>query len=195
LLLLLSLSLLFAKPVTEVSEKQCLACILQRKGSLPYILRRAIHQSGPDENLTFGHCFVCIRCPNDPEDYCRGWWPSDPDGGDYEGDDGSIATDENETWNKASCQEISITESKNLRVYLAEYEENNQYQVLNRNARSCLGFCSDVAMQLQWKYRLRAGNLTIPGNMKFPETPWQESNQTQEYPPMFMDRMWELYFQ
>ena len=45
-----------------IDETQCLACIMQRKGNLAYILRRAIHQSGPDENETFGHCFVCVRC-------------------------------------------------------------------------------------------------------------------------------------
>lgn len=190
--LLSFLSICFAN--SPSNENQCIACIMQRKGNLAYILRRAVHQSGPDENETFGHCFVCVRCPDDPIDYCRGWWPSDPDGGDYEGDDGKLVRDHNEMWTKASCQAISLQQSEDLRDYLAQYEDQNQYQVINKNARSCLGFCSDVADQLQWKYCLRTGDLTIPGKMKFPEATWQENNQVQEYPPDFIDRMWGYYF-
>lgn len=176
------------------NDDQCLACILQRKGNLAYIIRRAIHQSGPDENVTFGHCFVCIRCPGDPIDYCRGWWPSDPAGGDYEGDDGRLVLDDDEIWSKASCQAISLQQSRDLRDYLSTYASQNRYQVINRNARSCLGFCADVADQLKWKYRLNAGDLTIPGRMKFPDTAWQEKNKYQELPPEFLDRMWAHYF-
>ena len=186
---------LVSASATSLNTDQCLACVFQRKGNLPYILRRAIHQSGPDENQSFGHCFVCIRCPDDPRDYCRGWWPSDPDGGDYEGDDGRLNSDHDEQWHNASCQAVSWMQSESLRAYLQQYESLNQYQVINKgDARSCLGFCEDSVQQLGWDYRLPWGNLTIPGRMRFPQSSWQSTNKEQQLPPELLDRLWQRYF-
>lgn len=172
----------------------CLACIFQRKGNLPYILRRAIHESGPDENLTFGHCFVCLRCPQ-PENeeaipWCRGWWPSDPDGGDYEGDDGRIYADEEEQWDKVDCIPIRQEEAMTIKTYVATYGQHHDYQVINQGARSCLGYCSDVLNQIGWEHRLPLGDFTIPGSMELPSSRWTDT-ETDTPPSLVVERLYQ----
>jgi hypothetical protein len=176
----------------------CVACMFQRKGNLPYILRRAIHESGPDENLTFGHCFVCLRCPqpgnDEPIPWCRGWWPSDPDGGDYEGDEGRIYADEEEAWDSVDCVSISNTEALRIKSYVYNYGKDHDYQVINQGARSCLGYCSDVVGQVGLAHKLPLGDLTIPGTMELPSSRWGEDNEleysTQSPPYTVMENMW-----
>ncbi len=157
----------------------CVACFIQRDANLPYIIRRAIHESGPDENQTFGHCFVCLRCPQEgneqPIPYCRGWWPADPDGGDYDGDGGVINSDETEQWDRMDCISISKTESQQIRTVIYNYGTNYDYQVLNKGGRSCLGYCADVAEVIQLPHQLSLGNYTIPGDMYFPSAQWSST--------------------
>ena len=162
------------EPIQQTDD--CMACVFQRKGNLPYILRRAIHESGPDENLTFGHCFVCLRCPQpgneEPIPWCRGWWPADPDGGDYEGDDGRIFSDEEETWDTVDCIPIREEEALLLKKYVYSYSKEHDYQVINQGARSCLEYCSDVLNQIGWEHQFPLGDYTIPGSMKVPSSRW-----------------------
>ena len=149
---------------------ECMACFFQRDGHLPYILRRYIHESsGPDPDYTFGHCLVCIQCPGNLFPVCHGWWPSDPAGADYEGDDGLLREDNAEKWHHGICQSIPRSRAIQSTSYLQRYADNNTYQVINQNgSRSCLGFCEDAAQQLDIDYWLPMGDLTIPGDMKFP---------------------------
>lgn len=166
-------------PESIQQSDTCTACVFQREGNLPYILRRAIHESGPDENLTFGHCFVCLRCPQpgneEPIPWCRGWWPADPDGGDYEGDDGRIYSDEEETWDRVDCVPIREEEARRIKKYVYSYSKTHDYQVINQGARSCLGYCSDVLSQIGWEHRFPLGDFTIPGNMEVPASRWTAS--------------------
>ena len=177
------------EPLQESDD--CTACVFQRKGNLPYILRRAIHESGPDENLTFGHCFVCVRCPQpgneDPIPWCRGWWPSDPDGGDYEGDDGRIYSDEEEAWDRVDCIPIREEEALRIKTFVYDYGKHHDYQVINQGARSCLGYCSDVLSQVGWAHRFPLGDLTIPGTMDVPATRWSITD-TSILPYQVMER-------
>ena len=86
-----------------------MACVFQRDGHLPYILRRYIHEeSGPDPDYTFGHCMVCVQCPVQP--LSRLQWVvalCDPAGADYEGDDGVLREDNAEKWHHGICKSIS----------------------------------------------------------------------------------------
>ena len=171
------------------TEQECQLCILQRNGNLPYIIRRYVdEQSGPDENLTFGHCFVCIRCAEDTRDFCKGWWPADPDGGDYEGDEGAIYSDHDEIWETASCQGITLEQAERTKAFIQEYAINFDYQVINQGARSCLGFCEDVAKAIPIPYRLPWGDYTIPGNMSFPEATWHYENSNSTSTVSFLEQ-------
>jgi hypothetical protein len=185
-------------PESIQQNDECVACVFQRRGNLPYILRRAIHESGPDENLTFGHCFVCLRCPqpgnDEPIPWCRGWWPSDPDGGDYEGDDGRIYADEEENWDSVDCVSISTSEAIRIKSYVYNYSKEHDYQVINQGARSCLGYCSDVIGQIDLPHSFPLGDLTIPGTMTLPSSRWKETssdNHAQQLQPYtVMENMW-----
>jgi len=186
-----------SSPPEAIQQKdQCVLCTFQRQGNLPYILRRAIHESGPDENLTFGHCFVCLRCPQpgneEPIPWCRGWWPSDPDGGDYDGDDGRIYADEEENWDTMDCVTISETEALRIKTYVYEYGKTHDYQVINQGARSCLGYCSDVLSQISLPHRLPLGDLTIPGTMALPTARWSMTSSTEITTPPYsiMEQVW-----
>ena len=167
---------LSAPPEPIQQSDDCMACMFQRKGNIPYIIRRAIHESGPDENLTFGHCFVCVRCPQpgneEPIPWCRGWWPADPDGGDYEGDDGRIYSDEEEAWGTVDCIPIREEEALKIKQYVYSYSKEHDYQVINQGARSCLGYCSDVLSQIGWEHKFPFGDFTIPGDMSLPSSRW-----------------------
>lgn len=187
-------TMLTTAPEVPQSTDECVACVFQRKGNLPYILRRAIHESGPDENLTFGHCFVCLRCPQpgnaEPIPWCRGWWPADPDGGDYEGDDGRIYADEEEAWDRVDCIPISKTESQTIKSYVYNYGKTHDYQVVNQGARSCLGYCSDVLSQIGWPHDFPLGDFTIPSGMNIPSSRWSHDN-TETPPFQVMESVWQ----
>ena len=180
-LMLLLLVLLLPKGINDIqarrSTEYCSVCMFQRDGNPLYILRRAIHESGPSEEQTFGHCYVCSICPWDTQPYCNGWWPADPDGGDYEGDEGKLLSDPDERWDSVSCMPATEAAVESLRAMLMEYSENHRYQVINQGGRSCLGFCEDVAAHLDWSIELPLGDKTIPGGLRvlFPEHHSQES--------------------
>jgi hypothetical protein len=170
------------------TDQKCQVCIFQRDGNIPYILRRYLHEpSGPDENVTFGHCFVCIRCPQDKKDFCRGWWPADPDGGDYAGDEGAIYADQDEKWDRASCQGITWEQAERSKAFIMDYAQNFDYQVINQGARSCLGYCEDVAMQIPINYSLPWNDYTVPGDMRFPTAIWSYENQKQISASSFLE--------
>ena len=180
------------EPIQQSDD--CMACMFQRKGNIPYIIRRAIHESGPDENLTFGHCFVCVRCPqpgnDEPIPWCRGWWPADPNGGDYEGDDGRIYSDEEEAWDTVDCIPIRKEEALQIKKYVYSYSKDHDYQVINQGARSCLGYCSDVLSQIGWEHKFPLGDFTIPGDMILPSSRWTYEN-TKVQPQTVMDELFE----
>ena len=164
-----------SQPLRSPSKNQMTVWRVCSKRTSP-IIRRAIHESGPDENLTFGHCFVCIRCPQpgnqEPIPWCRGWWPADPDGGDYEGDEGRIYSDEEEAWDTVDCIPIREEEALVLKKYVYNYSKDHDYQVINQGARSCLGYCSDVLSQIGWEHHFPFGDFTIPGGMVLPSSRW-----------------------
>ena len=146
---------------------ECSICIFQREGSVRNIVYRTITgaYNGPEEE-TFGHCFFCLRCSGIQENPCFGWWPSDPDGGDFEGDDGSLHPDAKENWHTAQCYTISQTTAENVMLSMDSYEEKQRYHVLNWGGKSCLGFCGDVLAQTQTAFHLPFGNATIAGDLQ-----------------------------
>ena len=176
-------------------EHSCQACIFQRNGHLPYILRRYLdEESGPDENLSFGHCFVCIRCPDDNREHCYGWWPADPDGGDYDGDAGALFADHDEAWDTVSCQGITFANAERGKQFIYDYSTNFDYQVINQGARSCLGYCEDVAKELRWDYNLPLNDYTIPGDMQFPRATWTDENRNQQNASTYLREQRERFF-
>jgi hypothetical protein len=104
---------------------------------------------------------------------CFGWWPSEPSGADYEGDQGHLRVDNKEKWGHGSCQSISVSKASTAIDYLLAYEANNEYQVINKGGRSCLGFCEDISNELDFNHTLPMGDLTIPGDMSFPHAALQ----------------------
>ena len=114
-----------------LAEEECMGCILQRQGKLSYIIRRWINpQTGPDENESFGHCFFCVQCPNQITPSCWGWWPSSPDGGDYEGDDGMLQPDRTESWDTAACRSLSLKKAEKIMDQLENYEDKQKHKYL-----------------------------------------------------------------
>ena len=160
------------KHTEPVATAECGVCFFQRPGNLAYIMRRAIGGPHvPSANSTFGHCFVCTQCVGDTKADCRGWWPQDPSGGDYEGDDGQILNDDDEAWTSGQCHEISRREVHQIAHYIDDYTQRTSYQVINRSGgRGCLGFCVDVADQVGMRSVAPVGNLTIPGRLRFPDS-------------------------
>lgn len=148
-------------------ELPCSLCIFQREGSLSNIAYRTITgaYNGPEEE-TFGHCFFCLRCTAINETPCFGWWPADPEGGDFEGDEGSLHPDAKEAWHSAQCFPISETTAENIMSSMDGYEEKERYQVLNWGGKSCLGFCGDVINQTPKSYSLPFGDATIAGDLQ-----------------------------
>ena len=55
---------------------------------------------------------------------------------------------------------------------LGRYEAEHDYQVINDQGTSCLGFCEDMASAMDLEYELPMGDLTLTGNMKFPTAPF-----------------------
>ena len=159
----------YPKPMdfqTEFPEDApCRLCILQQDGSLLNIIHRTVTGNyAEDANLTFGHCFVCIHCPDAQEPACYGWWPADPDGGDYEGDEGSLHPDAKEAWHCADCVGIDIDTADRLVSHLDQYEAKHRYQVLNQNGTSCIGFCEEMAIIAGQTPILPYGYLSIAGD-------------------------------
>ncbi|MEC7987945.1 MAG: hypothetical protein VX278_22450 [Myxococcota bacterium] len=165
-----ALLLSYAKPVdfqTEFqAESPCRFCILQQDGRLGNIIYRAVTGNYAEEaNLTFGHCFVCIHCPDADTPACYGWWPQDPEGGDYEGDEGSLHPDAKEPWHNADCIGITAKRADELMSVLDHYEESHRYQVLNNGGTSCTGFCNEMTEHAGATLNLPYGYLTVAGNM------------------------------
>jgi len=177
-----------------VEAPACGICLLQRPGDLPAILRRAVGgASVPTEDIAFGHCFVCTQCPGEITPTCHGWWPEDPAGGDYEGDDGLLQADADEVWTTARCAPASPGEVETVRDFVARYDAEHTYQVINRQGgRSCLGFCIDVADQVSLSPRARAGDLTIPGNLRLRGATLSLKNERTETPEDLMFRLIEM---
>ena len=80
-------------------QDPCRLCIFQRDGNLSNIIYRSItgKYRGEEED-TFGHCFFCLTCSGIEDIPCYGWWPQDPDGGDFVGDEGSLHPDAKEDY-------------------------------------------------------------------------------------------------
>ncbi len=166
----------------------CQLCVLQRDGSKLDIIRRGIGgDSVPNEEIAFGHCFVCVQCPGSWLPTCRGWWPADPDGGDYEGDEGRLYDDMDEVWQEAACTPLSRARAATLEGYLETYQALNTYQVTNNDtARSCTGFCTDVADVAGVRWFSFMGDYTVPGDVWFEGQ--EERNTTDELPFELMNR-------
>ena len=115
-------------------EQTCSLCIFQRNSSLYNIAYRSFtgEYNGPEEE-TFGHCFFCLSCEGIDDIPCYGWWPSDPDGGDFQGDDGSLHPDAKENWDLAQCISISEPQAEQIMIDMDTYEQHHRYQVLNSN--------------------------------------------------------------
>ena len=150
-------------------EEECSLCIFQRDSSLVNITYRAItgDYNGPEEE-TFGHCFFCLTCAGIDDTPCYGWWPKDPDGGDYEGDEGALHPDAKEPWQTAQCISISQDKAEEIMTDIDEYEQHHRYQVLNSNGTSCLGFCTDILKKNNTRYSLPFGYLSLSGSLYIP---------------------------
>lgn len=170
----------------------CQLCVFQRDGSAWDILRRGIGGDDvPNEEVSFGHCFTCVQCPGAWFPTCRGWWPADPDGGDYEGDEGRIYDDMDEEWGMVSCASLSREEAARVERAMETYEETHTYQVTNNDgARSCTGFCTDIADVAGLRWFSWMGDYTIPGDIRF-YGEYKAENPDQELPYTFMNRLVE----
>ena len=141
--------------------------MFQRNGSLLHITHRTLtgNYKGAEEQ-TFGHCFFCLHCAQNEPPACYGWWPSDPDGGDFEGDDGRLQPDTKEYWSRADCISIDMKRAERLMTYLDQYEQEERYQVINYGGKSCLGFCVDVMSAVQEQVHVPFGSLSISGDLR-----------------------------
>ena len=172
------------------NEETCSLCIFQRRSSLYNIAYRTItgEYNGPEDE-TFGHCFFCLSCEGIDDTPCYGWWPSDPDGGDFEGDEGSLHPDAKEFWHTAQCVSVSETQAERLMTNMDSFEQNHRYQVLNSNGTSCLGFCSEVLRTVYHPYSLPFGDLSLSGTLQIHE-PFMHVQNTDHTPPsVFMNNI------
>ena len=169
------------------SKQDCSLCIFQRNSSLYNIAYRTFtgEYNGPEEE-TFGHCFFCLSCEGVDDIPCYGWWPSDPDGGDFEGDDGSLHPDAKEDWHNAQCVSISEAQAEQIMTDMDAYEKNHRYQVLNSNGTSCLGFCSDILKQTNSTFTLPFGDLSLSGTLDIHEPFVHVQNTDDTLPSTFM---------
>ncbi len=170
----------------------CQICVFQREGSAWDILRRGIGGANvPNEEVSFGHCFACVQCPGAWFPTCRGWWPADPDGGDYEGDEGRIYEDMDEDWDRVSCAALSRAAAAEVEAAMEDYEAAHTYQVTNRDgARSCTGFCTDIADIAGLRWSAWMGDYTVPGGLRF-YGQLDAENPEGELPYTFMNRLVE----
>ena len=173
----------------------CQLCVMQRRGSPMDILKRglggAVGLDVPNEEISFGHCFVCVQCPGEWLPTCRGWWPADPDGGDYEGDEGKMYDDDDEIWHLASCSATSREVAAEVSTAMETYEVETDYQVTNKgDDRSCTGFCTDMADRGGVHWRAFMGDYTIPGDLHF-YSDLIAANPDDEMPDVFMNRLVE----
>ncbi len=175
LLLPILLSCAVAPPVTERIEaaavvESCQLCIFQRDGELPDILRRLIWEV-PVDDIEFGHCFACVRCPGDDGlSDCRGFSPVDLDAPEFPPQPGRLYIDSVDPWSRVDCRPLLPGQAERLWDYALGYDEAHPYQVINKKGgRSCLGFCADVAAAAGMPGRARVGDLTMPGAMRFPD--------------------------
>ena len=174
-MLLLLLSCAATPPLPERLEaasvtESCQLCIFQRDGVLVDILRRLIWEV-PMEEIEFGHCFACIRCPGEGGlSDCRGFSPADLDAAEYPAQPGHLYNDTEDPWTRVDCRPLLPTQAERLWRYVQTYAELHPYQVLNKKGgRSCLGFCADVATAAGMPPVHWAGDLTVPGAMRFPD--------------------------
>lgn len=150
-----------------IKTDSCRLCIFQRDGNLSNIVYRTItgQYRGAEED-TFGHCFFCLSCNGISDIPCYGWWPLDPDGGDFVGDEGSLHPDAKESWTSAQCFSLSEERSESLMNMLDSYAEEHRYHVLNWGGTSCLGFCEDIVRFAQKDPTLVFGDFTISGDFR-----------------------------
>lgn len=173
-MLLIFLSCAATPPLSErlaaaSVRDSCQLCIFQRDGALPDILRRLIWKV-PVDDIEFGHCFACIRCPGeDGLSDCRGFSPSDLDAAEYPPQPGTLYNDATDPWTRVDCRPLLPGQAEHLWRYARSYAEQHPYQVINKKGgRSCLGFCADVAAAAGMPPQHWAGDLTVPGAMRFP---------------------------
>ena len=139
--------------------------MFQRDGNPLYILRRAIHESGPSEEQTFGHCYVCSICPGTPTPIATAGGQQTPMVAIMRVRRAVIGP--RRALGFGHCMPATEAAVESLRAMLMEYSENHRYQVINQGGRSCLGFCEDVAAHLDWSIELPLGDRTIPGDLHF----------------------------
>ena len=159
----------------QFSEKPCQVCVFQRNSDLSSVFLRLLpFSSPPSEDVAFGHCFICVHCVGSGMPNCFGWWPEDPDGGDYEGDNGQLQSDQNEYWQSASCSAIEEDMANSILNSIQTYPQNNRYQVLNVGGRSCLGFCYDILNNAGLKPIIPYWNASTAGTLqlKEPSSTW-----------------------
>ena len=168
-------------------KHNCSLCIFQRNSSLYNIAYRTItgEYNGPEDE-TFGHCFFCLSCKGIDDIPCYGWWPADPDGGDFEGDDGGLHPDAKEDWHNAQCVSISETQAEEIMIDMDAYEKNHRYQVLNSNGTSCLGFCSDILEKTNASFTIPFGDLSLSGSLNIHEPFVYVQNTDGTLPSTFM---------
>ncbi|MFT5679190.1 MAG: hypothetical protein ACI8RZ_000094 [Myxococcota bacterium] len=174
-MLLLLLTCAATPPVPEriaaaAVTESCQLCIFQRDGALSDILKRLIWEV-PVEDIEFGHCFACVRCPGeDGLSDCRGFSPVDLDAAEYPPQPGHLYLDDTDPWTRVDCRPLLPGQAERLWSYALSYDDEHPYQVINKKGgRSCLGFCADVAAAAGMSPRQRAGDLTVPGAMRFPD--------------------------
>lgn len=169
----------------------CQVCFFQREGELDTILRRAVRgKSVPLSEVEFGHCFACVRCPGeDAPSGCRGWSPASQETADFSPQPGRVFDEQDEIWTRADCIPVLPSQASPVWRFMQDYGEPPLYQVINRGGRSCLGYCTDVADALGVTSVRWAGDLTVPGALRFPDAPLQLAPRTPQAPMALMDAL------
>lgn len=154
----------------------CQVCFFQREGELDTILRRAVRgRSVPLAEVEFGHCFACVQCPGSgAPSGCRGWSPASQQAAEFSPQPGRVFDEQDETWTRADCVPVLPSRAEPVWRFMQDYGAPPPlYQVINRGGRSCLGYCADVADALGVAAVGWAGDLTVPGALRFPDAPLQ----------------------
>ena len=169
--------------------ESCQVCIFQRDGELGSILKRLLRDA-PVEEVEFGHCFACLSCPGEEGiSECQGFSPADLNAAEYPPQPGRLYNDTDETWTRVDCRPVLPGQAERLWRYAQTYPDLNPYQVINKKGRSCLGFCEDIASAIDMPPAHWAGNLTVPGAMRFPDATLSLSASTGQTPLEFTDAL------
>lgn len=155
-------------PTTTTVAGACQLCLFQRNGERMDIARRMLWPK-TTQDVQFGHCFACLHCPGDGgTSGCLGFSPADLDAPEYQVQPGRIYADTDQGWSRVDCVPLLTQHANHIWQYAIDYDDTHSYQVINRQGgRSCLGFCEDIAEAAGLAPRTWAGDLTIPGGMRF----------------------------